>query len=92
MPDQPVAVHTADANAQHYELPERFFGLVLGPRRKYSCCLFPDAQTSLAEAEELALAETAQHAGLEDGQTILELGVAGAPCRCGWQSVLATRA
>ncbi len=76
----PVAVHTADANAQHYELPERFFGLVLGPRRKYSCCLFPSAETSLAEAEELALAQTAEHAGLEDGQTILELG-------CGWGSL-----
>jgi cyclopropane-fatty-acyl-phospholipid synthase len=76
----PVAMHTADANAQHYELPERFFGLVLGPRRKYSCCLFASADTSLAEAEEQALAETASHADLHDGQSILELG-------CGWGSL-----
>ena len=80
MDDYPIAIHTADANAQHYELPERFFGLVLGPRRKYSSCLFPTAATSLQEAEELALAETAEHADLSDGQHILELG-------CGWGSL-----
>ena len=76
----PIAMHTADANAQHYELPERFFALILGPRRKYSCCLFASANTSLAEAEEHALAETASHADLHDGQRILELG-------CGWGSL-----
>jgi cyclopropane-fatty-acyl-phospholipid synthase len=76
----PVAIHTADANAQHYELPERFFALILGPRRKYSCCLFASANTSLAEAEDYALAETASHADLHDGQRILELG-------CGWGSL-----
>jgi cyclopropane-fatty-acyl-phospholipid synthase len=80
MADYPVAVHAADANQQHYELPERFFGLVLGPRRKYSCGFFPTEKTTLAEAEEHALAETARHAGLQDGQAILELG-------CGWGSL-----
>ena len=35
----------ADANAQHYEVPAAFFDLVLGPQRKYSCCLFPTAET-----------------------------------------------
>lgn len=80
MRDFPVAIHTTDANAQHYELPERFFALVLGPRRKYSCCLFATADTSLAEAEELALAETVSHADLHDGHRILELG-------CGWGSL-----
>jgi cyclopropane-fatty-acyl-phospholipid synthase len=79
MQDGPVALYTGDANTQHYELPERFFSLFLGPRRKYSCCLFPDARTTLADAEELALAQTADHAGVVDGQTILELG-------CGWGS------
>ena len=77
----PVATHTAAANEQHYELPERFFGLVLGPHRKYSCCIFPTAAATLAEAEEHALAQTAENAALEDGQTILELG-------CGWGSVI----
>jgi cyclopropane-fatty-acyl-phospholipid synthase len=80
MESHPVAVHTGEANDQHYELPAAFFALVLGPKRKYSCCLYPSATTTLAEAEDLALAETCAHADLADGQTILELG-------CGWGSL-----
>jgi cyclopropane-fatty-acyl-phospholipid synthase len=76
----PIAIHTEEANAQHYELPPEFFGLVLGPRRKYSCCRYPHAATGLAEAEEIALEETLTHAGVSDGQNILELG-------CGWGSL-----
>ncbi len=76
----PIAAHTDEANDQHYELPADFFGLVLGPKRKYSCCLYPNEATTLAEAEDLALAETCVHADLADGQTILELG-------CGWGSL-----
>ncbi|MBC9205655.1 class I SAM-dependent methyltransferase [Roseomonas aerophila] len=75
----PIAERPDAANAQHYELPPEFFGLVLGPRRKYSCCLYEDGFT-LTQAEELALAETARHADLRDGQRILELG-------CGWGSL-----
>jgi cyclopropane-fatty-acyl-phospholipid synthase len=80
MQNYPVAVHTDEANAQHYELPPEFFALVLGPQRKYSSCLYPTAGTTLAEAETLALAETVAHADIRDGQTILELG-------CGWGSL-----
>ena len=36
----PIAQHTDDANAQHYELPPAFFAHVLGAHRKYSGCLF----------------------------------------------------
>ena len=36
MADFAIAEHTRAANEQHYELPSAFFGLVLGPRRKYS--------------------------------------------------------
>ena len=80
MTDHPVALHTGEANAQHYELPEEFFGLVLGPRRKYSSCLYGAGVESLAAAEDLALNETCAHADLKDGQEILELG-------CGWGSL-----
>ena len=76
----PIAAFTDAANEQHYELPPAFFGLTLGPRRKYSCCLYDNPQTSLADAEDKALAETASHADLADGQSILELG-------CGWGSL-----
>ena len=76
----PIAEYVDDANAQHYEVPAAFFDLVLGPQRKYSCCLFKSDTDDLAVAEEQALVETAAHAGLADGQSILELG-------CGWGSL-----
>ncbi|HEY1919120.1 MAG TPA: cyclopropane-fatty-acyl-phospholipid synthase family protein, partial [Streptosporangiaceae bacterium] len=80
MSQSPIAEHADTANRQHYELPPEFFALFLGPRRKYSSCLYPTGRESLAEAEVLALAETCAHAGLADGQRILELG-------CGWGSL-----
>jgi len=80
MADFAIAEHTDAANAQHYELPPRFFELSLGARRKYSCCLYPTGGETLDQAEELALAETVAHADLADGQRILELG-------CGWGSL-----
>jgi cyclopropane-fatty-acyl-phospholipid synthase len=76
----PVATHTDEANRQHYEVPAEFFSLTLGPQRKYSCCLYPAPHTTLAEAETYALAETVEHAEIEDGNSILELG-------CGWGSL-----
>jgi len=33
-----VAINSADANAQHYELPSELVTLVLGSHLKYSCC------------------------------------------------------
>jgi len=80
MARHPIAENTDAANAQHYELPQAFFGLVLGPRRKYSSCLYETERSTLAEAEALALRATCDHADLRDGQSILELG-------CGWGSL-----
>ena len=80
MSNYPLAEHTSDANAQHYEVPAAFFDMVLGPQRKYSCCYYDDETTSLAAAEETALSKTAENAGIADGQDILELG-------CGWGSL-----
>ncbi|MBX7250041.1 MAG: cyclopropane-fatty-acyl-phospholipid synthase family protein [Caulobacteraceae bacterium] len=80
MTERPVAEHTEAANDQHYELPPEFFRLILGPRLKYSSCLYPEGRESLAEAEVAALTETCAHADLQDGQDILELG-------CGWGSL-----
>jgi cyclopropane-fatty-acyl-phospholipid synthase len=80
MSTYPIAIHTGEANAQHYEVPARFFELTLGPRRKYSCCYYDSPEATLAQAEERALEITARHADLADGQTILELG-------CGWGSL-----
>lgn len=76
----PIAPHAAAANAQHYEIPQEFFTLILGPQRKYSCCLYGGSNDTLAVAEERALQVTADHADLADGQRILDLG-------CGWGSL-----
>jgi cyclopropane-fatty-acyl-phospholipid synthase len=84
----PIAPVPAAANEQHYEVPAAFFDLVLGARRKYSSCHFgpetgdpalPPA-ARLDAAEESALARTAEHADLANGQRVLELG-------CGWGSL-----
>jgi cyclopropane-fatty-acyl-phospholipid synthase len=80
MTDRPIAEHVQAANDQHYELPPAFFQAALGPQLKYSCGLYAAPDDGLAEAEERALSETAAHAGLMDGQEILELG-------CGWGSL-----
>ncbi len=76
----PIAIETAAANEQHYEVPTRFYQLCLGPRLKYSGALWPAGVTTLAEAEERMLALYAERAQLADGQDILELG-------CGWGSL-----
>jgi len=76
----PIAIHTAAANQQHYEVPTEFFQAVLGRRLKYSCAYWPTGVHTLDEAEEAMLALTCQRAELRDGQTVLELG-------CGWGSL-----
>jgi cyclopropane-fatty-acyl-phospholipid synthase len=80
MAARPVAEYTEAANAQHYELPARFFELALGPNRKYSSAFYDHASATLAEAEVSALRKTCEHADLQDGQNVLELG-------CGWGSL-----
>jgi cyclopropane-fatty-acyl-phospholipid synthase len=80
MSEGPIAVETAAANDQHYELPEQFFGLTLGPRRKYSGSFWPEGVEALADAEETMLALTCARAGIEDGMDVLDLG-------CGWGSL-----
>jgi cyclopropane-fatty-acyl-phospholipid synthase len=76
----PIAVNTADANSQHYEVPTEFYLKVLGPNLKYSSCYYDAPTDTLQAAEERMLALTCQRARLADGDDILELG-------CGWGSL-----
>jgi len=79
--ESPVAIETAAANEQHYELPATFFRAVLGPRLKYSCAYFPRLGAStLAEAEDAMLALYVERAGLVDGMRVADVG-------CGWGSL-----
>lgn len=55
----PIAIQTAAANEQHYEIPTSYFLLCLGKHLKYSSCLYPDLNpaTPLDDAEEAMLGE-----------------------------------
>eukprot|EP01139_Manchomonas_bermudensis_P006964 Amastigsp_a178909_182.p2 type:complete len:348 gc:universal Amastigsp_a178909_182:1059-16(-) len=75
-----IAVATASANEQHYEVDSRFYKLCLGPRLKYSSCLYPDGVTTLADAEEAMLSLYCERAELVDGMKLMDLG-------CGWGSL-----
>ena len=75
-----IAPDPARANEQHYELPPEFFGLVLGPYRKYSSAWWPAQAKNLGDAEAAALDATCARAGIADGMDVLELG-------CGWGSL-----
>ena len=68
------------AAAGHDAAPASFFADFLGPNRKFSSCFYKTDATTLQEAEEEALRQTVEHAGLADGEAILELG-------CGWGSL-----
>jgi cyclopropane-fatty-acyl-phospholipid synthase len=85
----PVAIETAAANEQHYEVPAAFYERVLGRHLKYSCCYYrldgrgdraTDGGTDLDSAEAAMLDLTMRRAELQDGERILELG-------CGWGSL-----
>jgi cyclopropane-fatty-acyl-phospholipid synthase len=76
----PIAINTADANLQHYELPCAFFELVLGRHLKYSSGYYRNLSDTLDQAEAEMLQLTCERAAVADGEQILELG-------CGWGSL-----
>lgn len=76
---RPIAIETASANEQHYEVGTGVLAACLGPRMKYSCALYPKGGETLAQAEIAMLETYVQKAQLKDGMTILDLG-------CGWGS------
>ncbi|EKD13520.1 uncharacterized protein L3040_008612 [Drepanopeziza brunnea f. sp. 'multigermtubi'] len=76
---RPIAIETAAANEQHYEVGTGVLAACLGPRMKYSCCLYPKGGETLAQAEVAMLETYVKKAQLVDGMSILDLG-------CGWGS------
>ncbi len=76
----PIAINTADANQQHYELPTAFFQYCLGKNLKYSSAYWNPGVKELDKAEDDMLALTCKRADLQPGQNVLELG-------CGWGSL-----
>ena len=83
--ESPIAIETAAANEQHYEVPSEFYLQTLGRNLKYSSCYYDSfdiaqAAAGLDAAEARMLALTCERARLKDGDRILELG-------CGWGSL-----
>lgn len=76
----PIAVNTADANEQHYEVPTPFYQYCLGKNLKYSCGFWKDGVTDIDTSETDMLEITCERAELASGQKVLELG-------CGWGSL-----
>lgn len=69
-----MAVETGKANEQHYEVGTGVLQACLGPRMKYSCCLYPGGKETLGQAEVEMLKVYVDRAGLKDGQKVLDLG------------------
>lgn len=72
--ERPIAIETTKANEQHYEVGTGVLKACLGPRMKYSCCLYPGGRETLGEAEVKMLDLYVERARLEDGMSVLDLG------------------
>jgi cyclopropane-fatty-acyl-phospholipid synthase len=71
----------AAAISHHYDVPTRFFELVLGPSMTYSCAVFASESTSLEDAQAAKLALVCQKLALQPGMRLLDVG-------CGWGSMV----
>jgi cyclopropane-fatty-acyl-phospholipid synthase len=80
MREGPIEVHAGTAGEAQLEAPMEFFRMAIGHRLKYSCCLWHEGCDALDAAEDAMLTLICERAGIEDGQSILELG-------CGWGSL-----
>jgi cyclopropane-fatty-acyl-phospholipid synthase len=78
--DSPIAINTAEANEQHYEVPTKFYQYCLGKNLKYSSGYWKEGVTDIDTSENDMLEITCNRAELSDGQDVLELG-------CGWGSL-----
>lgn len=78
--NSPIAINTAEANEQHYEVPADFFTYVMGKYMKYSSGYWKNGVTDIDTSEQDMLEVTCHRAELKDGQKVLELG-------CGWGSL-----
>lgn len=78
--NSPIAIETAAANEQHYEVPTEFYKFCLGKHLKYSSGYWKQCVTDIDTSEKDMLDITCARADLQNGQSVLELG-------CGWGSL-----
>ncbi|HTX32204.1 MAG TPA: class I SAM-dependent methyltransferase [Solirubrobacteraceae bacterium] len=65
----------------HYDVSNRFYGLVLGPSMVYSCAYFATAEDTLEVAQARKLDLICRKLALKAGDRLLDIG-------CGWGSLL----
>jgi cyclopropane-fatty-acyl-phospholipid synthase len=74
-------IHTRERDrrviAHHYDVPNRFYELVLGPSMSYTCACFPTDEATLEEAQLTKYDLVARKLALEPGMRLLDVG-------CGW--------
>jgi cyclopropane-fatty-acyl-phospholipid synthase len=75
----PIALNTLEANEQHYEVPARFYEIVLGGWLKYSSGFWYKENKNLTQSEEDMLIISLDRADIGTNQKVLDLG-------CGWGS------
>jgi cyclopropane-fatty-acyl-phospholipid synthase len=71
----------AAAISYHYDVSNAFYRLVLGPTMTYSCAVWPDADTTLDQAQFAKYELICRKLGLEEGMHLLDVG-------CGWGGML----
>jgi cyclopropane-fatty-acyl-phospholipid synthase len=64
----------AAAISHHYDLPDRFFRLILGPSMTYSCGVFTTPDSTLDEAQVEKVDLICRKLDLQPGQRLLDVG------------------
>ena len=67
----------ADAIHHHYDVSNEFYELVLGPSMAYTCACYPEADSTLEQAQEHKFDLVCKKLGLQPGMRLLDIG-------CGW--------
>jgi cyclopropane-fatty-acyl-phospholipid synthase len=67
----------ARAISHHYDVSNTFYEWVLGPSMAYTCACYPDATSTLEQAQEYKFDLVARKIALQPGMRLLDVG-------CGW--------
>jgi cyclopropane-fatty-acyl-phospholipid synthase len=67
----------SEAIAHHYDVSNAFYEWVLGPSMAYTCAVYPEAESTLEEAQFTKHDLVARKLGLKEGMRLLDVG-------CGW--------
>ena len=69
------------AISHHYDVSNTFYEWLLGPSMAYTCAVYPDAESTLEEAQEEKVDLVCRKLDLQPGQRLLDVG-------CGWGTMV----